>query len=57
MSGLAGVKMEVFAFVSVLSLPAFSPLAIQAIIALGTIILATVITMFFGFEDKRKRML
>lgn len=54
MSGLAGVKMEVFAFVSVLSLPAFSPLAIQALIALGTIILATVITMFFGFEDKKK---
>lgn len=54
MSGLAGVKMEVFAFVSVLSLPAFNPLAIQAIIALGTIILATVITMFFGFEDKKK---
>lgn len=54
LAGLAGVKMEVFAFVSVLSLPAFSPLAIQALIALGTIILATAITMFFGFEDKKK---
>lgn len=53
-SGLFQVKMDVFAFVSVLSLPAFSPLATQAIIALGTIILATAITMVFGFEDKKK---
>ncbi|MEK3984899.1 beta-glucoside-specific PTS transporter subunit IIABC [Paenibacillus sp. FSL K6-3166] len=54
LSGLFKVKMEVFAFVSVLSLPAFSPLAVQAIIAGVTIILAMVITMMFGYEDKKK---
>ncbi|MEK3770324.1 beta-glucoside-specific PTS transporter subunit IIABC [Paenibacillus sp. FSL R5-0887] len=54
LSGLFKVKMEVFAFVSVLSLPAFSPLAVQAIIAGVTIVLAMVITMVFGYEDKKK---
>lgn len=54
LSGLAGVRMETFAFVSVLSLPVFSPMVIQAIIAVGTMILAAVITMVFGFEDKQK---
>ncbi|OMD70712.1 beta-glucoside-specific PTS transporter subunit IIABC [Paenibacillus odorifer] len=54
LSGLFKVKMEVFAFVSVLSLPAFSPLVVQAIIAGVTIVLAMVITMVFGYEDKKK---
>jgi PTS system beta-glucosides-specific IIC component len=53
-SGLFKVKMEVFGFFSLLTLPAFSPLAVQVIIAGVTIILAMVITMMFGYEDKKK---
>jgi PTS system beta-glucosides-specific IIC component len=50
-----GVKATVYAFPSVLSIPAFAPMGFH-IIAIGIAFVgATLLTLLFGFEDKKKK--
>jgi PTS system beta-glucosides-specific IIC component len=54
-NGMMGVKATVYAFPSVLSIPAFAPMGFH-IIAIGIAFVgATLLTLLFGFEDKKKK--
>lgn len=54
-NGMLGVKAVVYAFPSVLSIPAFAPMGIH-IIAIGVAFAgATLMTLIFGFEDKKQK--
>ncbi|PEL82554.1 PTS beta-glucoside transporter subunit EIIBCA [Bacillus wiedmannii] len=54
-NGMLGVKALVYVFPSMLSIPAFTPMGIY-IIAIGVAFAgATLMTLIFGFEDKKKK--
>lgn len=53
-SGIFGTKMMVFAMPSVLSIPAFSPIALHSISAAVSLGTALLLTIFIGYEDKVK---
>ncbi|AWC28133.1 beta-glucoside-specific PTS transporter subunit IIABC [Bacillus cytotoxicus] len=54
-NGMLGVKALVYVFPSALSIPAFAPMGIY-IIAIGVAFAgATLMTLIFGFKDKKKR--
>lgn len=54
-SGSVGAKAMSFAFPSFLSMPAYSPLVPYAIAMLIAFAGTTILTLIFGFEDKKKK--
>jgi beta-glucoside PTS system EIICBA component len=54
-SGAVGAKANSFAFPSLLSIPAYSPVALYTIAILVTFVGTTILTLIFGFEDKKKK--
>ncbi len=53
-SGLVGAKSMAYAFPSVLSIPIYSPLVSYIIAMLSAFAVATILTVIFGYEDKKK---
>ncbi|WP_342047179.1 beta-glucoside-specific PTS transporter subunit IIABC [Bacillus sp. OTU530] len=54
-SGSVGAKAMSIAFPSFLSIPAYSPLVPYTIAALISFATATILTLIFGYEDKKKK--
>ena len=55
-NGTLGLKMTTFVLPSFLSIPAFSPMGLYVIGVLVALVLATVLTLIFGYEDKNSRI-
>ncbi|MCM3725022.1 beta-glucoside-specific PTS transporter subunit IIABC [Neobacillus cucumis] len=53
-SGLAGVKAMTLALPSALSIPIYSPLVPYIIAILSSFAITTILTVIFGYEDKKK---
>ncbi|MFP3123077.1 beta-glucoside-specific PTS transporter subunit IIABC [Ectobacillus funiculus] len=53
-SGWVGAKAMSFAFPSVLSIPIYSPLVSYIIAMLSAFAVTTILTVIFGYEDKKK---
>jgi len=54
-NGLLGVKGITFAFPSLLSISAFSPIGTYAIGVLAALVCGAILTILFGFEDKKQQ--
>ncbi len=54
-NGMLGTKALVYAFPSVLSIPAFSPMVIHSLAIGIAFVGAMVLTLLFGFDDKKKK--
>ena len=54
-NGTLGLKMTTFVLPSFLSIPAFSPMGLYVIGVLVALVLATVLTLIFGYEDKNQK--
>ncbi len=55
-NGTLGLKMTTFVLPSFLSIPAFSPMGPYVIGVLVALVLAAVLTLIFGYEDKNSRI-
>ncbi|MEH7314039.1 beta-glucoside-specific PTS transporter subunit IIABC [Priestia megaterium] len=55
-SGLLGAKATAYAFPSALSIPIYSPLVPYIIAMLIAFAVATILTVIFGYEDKKKKV-
>lgn len=55
-SGLLGAKATAYAFPSALSIPIYSPLVPYIIAMLVAFAVATILTVIFGYEDKKKKV-
>ncbi|QLC90758.1 beta-glucoside-specific PTS transporter subunit IIABC [Priestia megaterium] len=53
-SGLAGAKASTLALPSALSIPIYSPLVAYIISILTALAIATILTVIFGYEDKKR---
>ena len=53
-SGLAGAKASTLALPSALSIPIYSPLMAYVISILAALAIATILTVIFGYEDKKR---
>lgn len=56
-SGLLGAKATAYAFPSALSIPIYSPLVSYIIAMLIAFAVATILTVIFGYEDKKKKVI
>lgn len=54
-SGAVGAKAMSFAFPAFLTIPAFSPIPLYAMAMLIAFVGATILTLLFGYEDKKKK--
>ena len=54
-NGTLGLKMTTFVLPSFLSIPAFSPMGLYVIGVLVALVLAAVLTLIFGYEDKNQK--
>ena len=54
-NGTLGLKMTTFVLPSFLSIPAFSPMGLYVIGILVALVLAAVLTLIFGYEDKNQK--
>ncbi|WP_081415203.1 beta-glucoside-specific PTS transporter subunit IIABC, partial [Ectobacillus panaciterrae] len=54
-SGWVGAKAMAYAFPSALSIPIYSPLVSYIIAMLSAFAIATILTVVFGYEDKKKK--
>ena len=52
---MLGLKMMSFVLPSFLSIPAFSPMGLYVIGVLVALVLAMVLTLIFGYEDKNQK--
>ena len=54
-NGTLGLKMTTFVLPSFLSIPAFAPMGLYVIGVLVALVLAAVLTLIFGYEDKNQK--
>ena len=54
-NGTLGLKMTTFVLPSFLSIPAFSPMGLYVIGVLVALVLAIILTLIFGYEDKNQK--